>query len=369
MPPENPEKKGIDLKDILLPKKDVRTPASAERINAGVLLENEQIAELPKQEAAPIQPPQQPAGPVDETKVKPLQTFQGDIDSVISQKNLSAVSIASAELQRGQSTPIETPAAGMSWISKTFFVLAGILLLGGAAVALGFVFLRQVPSVFIAEETPSPFLAVDSTTALVLNPQQKNRPTVMQNLTEIRKKPSVSVGLIARTYVTVSSSTPGEASSPITSQELLSYLAPNASGEFLRALDSSYYLLGTHVFDGTQALLVLRTTSYERAFSGMLAWEYAMEQDLLPLFDRQLAPKPQLTVGTSTASSSEAASFLPTKFKDKVLANHDTRVLENADGEIILLWAFLDRTTLVITTNELTLKEIIGRRYPESSTQ
>jgi hypothetical protein len=368
MPQENNEKKGIDLKNILLPKKEVRTPASAERINAGVLLENEQTAELPKVQAAPIQPSQQPMGPVDDTKVKPLQTFQADIESVISQKNLSAVSIASAELTRGQNEPPATQTAGTSWVAKATLVLGGVMLLGGAAAALGFVFLRQVPSVFIAQETPSPFLAVDATTALVLKPSQQNRPTVMQNLTEIRTKPSVSVGLMVRTQVSVSSSTSGELSPSITTQELLSYLAPNASGEFLRSLDPTYYLLGTHVFDGAQAFLVVRTTSYERAFSGMLAWEYAMEQDLLPLFDRQRPPILQGTNSSTTTDASPSA-FLPTKFRDKVVANHDTRVLEDAAGDIILLWTFLDRNTLVITTNELTLKEIISRRYPDTAGQ
>ena len=33
----------------------------------------------------------------------------------------------------------------------------------------------------------------------------------------------------------------------------------------------------------------------------------------------------------------------------------------NPEGDILMLWTFLDRTTIVIATNESTLREIISR--------
>jgi len=42
-------------------------------------------------------------------------------------------------------------------------------------------------------------------------------------------------------------------------------------------------------------------------------------------------------------------------------ASDDARVLQNQYGDVYLLWTFLDRNTLVITTNDATLREVISR--------
>ncbi|HEV8677325.1 MAG TPA: hypothetical protein VN701_00615, partial [Candidatus Paceibacterota bacterium] len=95
---QTPGNNGINLDDILLPKKEVRTPASAQRVNAGVLLEGEQQAQLPKPEApAPVPAPKKPEGPVETSAIAPLETYQRDMETVISEKNISAVTIAAAE--------------------------------------------------------------------------------------------------------------------------------------------------------------------------------------------------------------------------------------------------------------------------------
>ena len=48
-------------------------------------------------------------------------------------------------------------------------------------------------------------------------------------------------------------------------------------------------------------------------------------------------------------------------FQDVVIRNKEARVLKNSDGLIILLYAFLDPNTIVITTNEYTFIEVLTR--------
>jgi hypothetical protein len=115
------------------------------------------------------------------------------------------------------------------------------------------------------------------------------------------------------------------------------------------------------MFDGPQAFLILETDSYERAFAAMLAWENTMRTDLLPLFTR--VPRTRIPE-ESTASSTTATSSLQlirNGFLDKIVENRDTRVILNTTNDILLLWTFLNRNIIVITTNEYTLKEIISR--------
>lgn len=361
-----PEKNEINLDDILLPKKEVRTPASAERQNAGVLLEQEQTAELPKAPAPePIAPAPEPIGPVDRPLIQPLETYQSDMETVISQKNLSAVSIAAAEAERmsrgGNTTPqLSQKKTDWSLISKVVVIAAGVLLVLAAIGIVSYAFLRPTPSVTIAESAPAPFIATDSTEVLVVTQEQLNRQTLMSNLDAIRQKTALSVGLIGRMYVGLATTSlaKDDVPPPISSQTLLSVIAPGIPEELTRTISPSEYLLGTHVFDGNQEFLILRVESYEQAFSGMLEWERTMQQELTPLFTR--TPRPR--IATEGASSTQTVSLLTTPFRDKVVANHDARVILNESGDILLLWSFIDRNTLVITTNNNTLSEIISRR-------
>ncbi|MES2006563.1 MAG: hypothetical protein V4436_00475 [Patescibacteria group bacterium] len=363
---QDPKKNTFNLKDILLPKKEERTSASASRVNAGVLLDGEQKAELPKTPApAPIAPPVAPQGPVETTDVASLQTYQSDVNSVISQQNISVVSIAAAEAKRAErALESVTPVAGKTewgWIKKLGVVVASITLVVVATGLLLYVFLRPRPSITVGQGISAPFIAVDDTEALVIKPEQLNRDILLQNLNSMKEKTALSLGLMSRSYIVVSSTTLKESEVPqqMSVQSLLGIIAPNTTDEFLRTLDPIYYVLGTHVFDGNQAFIILRVDSYERAFSGMLEWERTMEQELSPLFTRTPRPK----IGSElTASTTIPAALIKTSFRDTIVANHDARVVLNEAGDILLLWTFLDRNTLVITTNESTLFEIISRR-------
>jgi hypothetical protein len=96
-----------------------------------------------------------------------------------------------------------------------------------------------------------------------------------------------------------------------------------------------------------------------------------MRAELSPLFDREVSPAvlidpdlPESLPASTTAASStpeSAPGIIDTAFKDRVVENRDARVIENAEGTILLLWTFLDRRTILITTNEATLREVISR--------
>jgi hypothetical protein len=79
---------------------------------------------------------------------------------------------------------------------------------------------------------------------------------------------------------------------------------------------------------------------------------------LLPLFKRTPPVHTTASNATTTATSTVSVAL---KFTDRIIENHDTRALETNLGDIVLLWTFLDRSTLVITTNEATLREILSR--------
>ena len=356
---EIPKKTNIDLGEILLPKKEA--PKSTERINAGVLLEKESGATLPKPEpAVPVAPI--PSPKKEESTVKSVETYQGDIEKLVQKKNVSVVSIAAGEAIRreGEAIPAEQQETDRRPLLKKILMIgAGALMLVGAISALLFV-LRPATAVKVNADIPAPFMNVDQTLVFTVPQGSFKRAAAMNALEGQRENVSLSLGLMARIFLAHPADPTSKKITALSAAEILTILGPNVPDSLLRALDPEVYLLGIHSYDGNQSFLILKTTSYEQAFSGMLDWEYQMKQDLYPLFFR--TPREHIPQeGIASSSPTSTPTFVQTGFIDRIVENHDTRVIENSTKDILLIWTFLNRNTLVITTNGATLKEIISR--------
>lgn len=351
------ENNKIDIDKILLPKKEGVSLDSAQRVQAGALLAQEQKAELPKVEKpAPSTPPP----PKNEDEVKPLQTFQGDIEKVVQTKNVSLVSVAAAESNRRSQQPLKDNPEGQqntgAWKKISMIVLGATLIVSSLGL-LGY-FLIKIPPPAATPEAQTPFVTVDMTQDLVLEPLDNNRNGLMEGLVAARDTLQISLGLVARLRVGVASTT-GDAHE-FTTAEFLTTLAPNAPEELKRTLDPTF-ILGIYAYAGKQPFLLLKTDSYERAFAAMLAWEKTMRTDLLPFFDHT-PPVHGPTQSIDTTSSSTLPTIpIPTTFVDRVIENHDTRVIQNEYHDLLFLWTFLDRKTILITSTDDVVKEVIRR--------
>ena len=351
MDPQNP----IDPASFLLPKKEA--PAPAQRINAGVLLEQEATAELPKV-VAPA-PAAAPAPKKEERpEVSPLQTYRSDIEHVVHEgQGVSVVSIAAAEAARRGQEPIQqetTEEKKAKWNSVAMIAggVALVLLAGGVVAAI---FLRPT-TVPITDMPKAPFIFADNTALVPLPDGQGTRDMLMTYVQAARASTKLPVGLIEWLYVAWPAAQEGAEPSQLRASEFLQILAPNAPPELLRTL-SANYLLGVHSFEENQPFLLLQVDSYELAYKAMLDWERTLNTDLLPLFSRNPSPKPQ----GAPAPASTTPQFIRTSFVDKVVENRDTRSYLNSSGDILLLWTFLGRNIILITTNEYTLREVLSR--------
>ncbi len=368
----NAPKDPIDLSKILLPKKEGPSPASAQRVNAGVLLEQEQAAAAPTATEPVLPTPPSSAALVPKTEqsaIKQLETYQGDIEAVVQKKNVSVVSIAAAEAQRRAKQIEESPAAEEAGTGRRILLVGlGVLLIACALGVLSWVYLRPASTVPVAMTGAAPFISVDASQQVELQPGDTPQEA-MQKLVAAKSSVNLSLGLITQLVVTEASST-SSAPSLLGASDFITTLTLYAPAELLRTL-SPQYLLGVHSYEENEPFLIFKVDDYETAYAGMLAWEVTMMQDLSPLFVRH--PSPQLgaasppTLSTGATSTVSTSSLLvpftgaPTNFVDQVVDNHDARVLLDAQGNILLLWTFLDRQTLVITNNDATLREIIVR--------
>ncbi len=330
---------------------------SAERAPAAVVLEEQ--ARPMEATAPPI--PERPEMPESAAQkqaalgIPALHTYKTDIERAVRGKTISAGDIAAAS-RRG-TAPSEEKAPGTPAVSKRALEIGGgILLLAAAAGLIAWSLLSRTAPIAAPAAPASTFITTDETVPVAVAPDE-SRTELMQDLEAKSQGVTLALGLIARLYPEASAGAAGGAPAALSTQQLLALLAPNAPDELARAL-SPEYLLGVHSFGGNQPFLIFKTDTYSQAFAGMLAWETSMQDDLAPFFTR--TPSPRIPEqGTTTPAVSP--QLLGTPFVDRVIENHNARVIENSSGDILLLWTFINQETLVITTNEYTLREIISR--------
>lgn len=388
---------GLDLSKILLPKKNTLSTDSAQRVDASVLMAQENNATLvkpaqdlttplsqgeagsasaPATTALPQTPPNEvPPSQENYDELNPLQTFQGDIASAVQGQHMSAVTMAAAEATRRENSPIQdsvpAPEKESHFLRTAIFFFLGIFLFASSVGLVWFALLQNYASAPVA--VASPFIATDAIELVDITPND-NAASVLQKLKAATDAVSLSLGLVAELRVQYPATTPNTQPAFVDARTLLNILAPSLPDTFIRAVQPTY-LLGVHVIGVNQPFLLLQVDSYEQAYAGMLAWERSMRSDLSPVFVYTPAPKtPQIpsvqqtpaatSTATSTATSAQesaVASFVATDFTDKIVKNRDARVLQTADGSVYFLWTFLDRSTILITTDPETLQEITLR--------
>ncbi|MEK7109373.1 MAG: hypothetical protein AAB919_02965 [Patescibacteria group bacterium] len=358
----------VDPKSFLLPKKEGGpSPLSAQRVNAGALLEQETAAELPKQEKV-----EQKKTFEEPSAVKAVQTYSTDISRVVQAGGVSAVTIAAAEAERRAKATKDEPIAPASlnqeekasrW--RLVLLIGGSVLIVAALGIIAVLLLRTSPQNTVANGPTAPLMSVDQIIS-VSAVAGVTRDALVTELEAARQQVALPVGLVAQLYVGTPTTT-GAIPEPVPAPQVLSVLAPDIPQDLVRTILPTY-LLGVHSYDENQSFLVLRVDSYQQAYSGLLAWEPTMRQELAPLFTRHPSPRippaeAEAPVGSPTSTSVGATTpeFFQTGFTDKIIENHDARAVLNGTGDLLLLWTFLDRNTVIITTNEYTLREVVRR--------
>ena len=296
--------------------------------------------------------------------VPALHTYKGDIASKIQEQQISLATIAQAEAERARRTQPEQTANG-NWLRRNWIRVAevafGLLFIASSAGILAWSYLRIAPLPSVPAAT-APYIYVDQKKEVTVS-LDDSRETLMQTLTSGKSTEVLPLGLVEQISLMVASSSGPRA--PLTTRTFFSMVAQKAPDSLVRSL-APQFLLGLHSTQGNQPFLIFKSTSYEQAFAGMLEWEYSIQDDLAPLFPKSIESALLEIATTSAASTSppvqySAPRIIKTSFLDSTLQNHDTRVVRDAGGTVVFLWSFVDRQTLLITTQADTLAEIISR--------
>lgn len=288
-----------------------------------------------------------------------IRTYQGDIAEALKKQDASLVSIQRAEEERRraskkppakptkpQQTQVEEkhpakptkapkrPPTEEEKRRKRFL----LLLSGGVALVLiGGIFIWFSYGEFISQIT-APKLDVP-----------ESRLITSDSLESVDALPSSRQELINTLLISISDTEFDKirhVSLPVSTSRLFEVLSTNAPGSLLRSFEP-LFMWGSY---WESPFLIIKLSSFENAYAGMLNWEKDMYEDIGEIF---VPDKFRDLLATSTTQT------IP-EFVDITDRNKDIRALVK-DGETLLMYSFFDNKMLVITDDISAMRVLIDR--------
>lgn len=93
--------------------------------------------------------------------------------------------------------------------------------------------------------------------------------------------------------------------------------------------------------------MLLKVSSFTDVFSVMKNWEKKMLYDLYGFFNVKV--------------SSETDYLFTKNFEDGIVSNKNARILKDNNGNIILMYVFIDDSSILVTNSEATTNEVVLR--------
>ncbi len=325
----------------------------------------------PQVQAERPAPPPQPKAPAGPAR---FHSFSTDFKDHSKANDSSSFSVLAAGLDAGQAVAAR-PAASRERPPVLAIVLGVVLLTlaaGGSYALYLYVGARH--------EVPVITLSVPS---LIFADEYKkiegNGQTLMEALATVATDP-LPQGTALVTYVAqpATGETGTIAGSPAPGGVLVRALGLGAPELLLRNIEDESTVGVIHEGADTRAFFVLRVSSYERTFAGMLTWEPLMLRELGLLYPLYPSNEPEpvqvdLSTASTTASTTPviASSTPPVlvvgtpqsvgRFEDAVVANRDVRILRDTQGRSLLLYGYADKQTLIIARSEAAFSALLVR--------
>ncbi|MGB8815908.1 MAG: hypothetical protein WCC74_01530 [Minisyncoccia bacterium] len=280
-----------------------------------------------------------------------IRTYKSDVEETVLSNHLSSVNIALSENRKMMERLAESKDAGQKDKKNYIIILVSffLVILGVLAVVIPVFLVNKKYTPVVIPIRISPIINPDSTEDLNLEDLDQTR--IPKTLAERVEQTSIKVGSIRGIYLTEKNVDNTRKLTDI--NKFITLLKFNVPDILARTLRPDY-LFGMHNFIGNQSFLILKFGSYDNAYSGMLSWEKDLWINFKDLFG---------IVDSDDSFSTDVDVFAKNikNFQDIVIKNKDCRGVEDSAGKILLLYCILDKETVIITTSQDTLKEILLR--------
>ena len=323
-------------------------------------------------ESANLQYPP-PQKPIQDTG-SPIHTYTSDFADQIDSKKASTFSVLAAEKDAPVRRSVSTTKKNTPIIPIILAII--LLLIGSGGVYFAYVFMKKTAPIALIS-APATLIPYDSKEQLM-----GTSDTFLSNLADIASRP-LPLNSVLYIYADSLGTTTQNAGG-----DTISQLNLNAPDILVRNIDPSCMVGAANTSGQTHAFFILRVTSYERTFAGMLQWEPSLQQSLSSVYPLYPKAQPQpvqsimaattthITASTTskitqqrTATSTISMPFISTidssapqlQFIDEVVANRSVRALKDMSGRTIVLYGYADKATLILARDEEAFTFILNR--------
>ena len=251
-----------------------------------------------------------------------LRTFKSDSSEYIKKEGISMVDVAAAEAKKSFRSFADPLPISSLFTKRNIILAVVVLILIGAGIG-GLAISSKKEKISPAVSLPKPVLVADF-----------EKEATLPTLLSVIKEPVKEDKLL---YIAVVSGD-GQAKRLATTKELLDGFGIVFPGNTADIFEGSFML---NVYN--KPSLIFKIKSYEKTFISIMKWEETMANDL----ENILNIKNPATLINS--------------FSDKEIRNRDARVLSDQDGNPAVLYSFINREYLVISSGEDAMREIIRR--------
>jgi hypothetical protein len=294
-----------------------------------------------------------------------IRTYEGDVANALQQKNTSVIKIAIAEsVQKEQAEVVGT---AKPQAKKNFLMFFLILLLISGALGIIFYIYKTYFAIPVnqspQEEILNTIVKHDQSVNITFTDSNDLTQKIHKNIQDS----SLPVGQLRNIEIL------NNQNIKVNSHDFLKALSPEIPNTLLRAF-APEYMFGIYSESNNVPFIILKIDSFQLAFSGILRWESSMEDGLKTLIRKNEIRNIETSISTTTISTTTETIQRNTDnllrervtFSDAIIKNKDVRIMRDELQRTLIMYTFIDKENLIITTEEATLVELL-RRFEEKT--
>jgi len=218
--------------------------------------------------------------------------------------------------------------------NRSFMFISIFLLIVALSSLVAFAFLRKEISTVSPVPTFTPLIYLDGIEFMGID--GFSRDQIVQTIFNQSVKTTVKTGGVEGIYLTLNKQIIGL-------RNFLSFTSPDVDPKAMNFI-SDDFLVGVVNGENKSPFILIKVRSFSDVFDTMDAWENQMFNDLHVIFGVDL------NINTK---------YLLTKdFEDTYVQNRNARILRDINGNIVMMYVYLDDTSIVITNSEAAAREI-----------
>ena len=271
---------------------------------------------------------------------KPIRTYEGDIAEALARKNTSVAKITIAENKKETGEERITNAPQKKKGNNFIMLILSLVFISAGIGIVYYLYLQSPLALPPVSENPikiSNIINADIQKNISVDNLSTNEIINKINTTLIKENTnpnSITELLITKNVENVKTN--------INGNEFIALLDTEAPDIFTRSIDKSWMLGINNDNSQNTPFIILTSDFFQNTYAGMLQWEKTMPSELSFLLNYN-------------------EKIINGRFYDRTVLNRDVREFINENAELLLLYSFINKDTLIITTSETTLKILIEK--------